>query len=154
MSHLFVEIMMKRLFLFGIFALRTLSASACSFPLVPIEQQTEKAEEIFIATLQEAKLMPRDDLHQSPWIEGRFLLGRTLKGEPHPKSVTLATGMGRGDCGVAMMVSAKYVIFKEKKDTGIGDETGTHIIEDFQEEELAEKIQLIVHRQQSELRKK
>ena len=98
--------------------------------------------------------MPRDDRHQWPWIEGRFLLGSMLKGGPKPTSVTLVTGMGRGDCGVAMMVSAKYIIFKRKEDAGIGDETGTHIIEDFQEKELAEKIQLIVRRQQGKLRKK
>lgn len=141
--------MKKRLIILGVLAFKTLSASACSFPVVPVDQQVDKADEVFIATLLEAKVMPSNDLHKWPWIEGRFLVGRTLKGEPQPKSVTFATGMGRGDCGVAMMVSAKYIIFKGRKDTGLGVDTGTHIIEDFQEAELAEKIQLIVRRQQS-----
>jgi len=48
-----------------------------------------------------------------------------------------------------MMVSWNYVIFKRHKDTGIGDESGTHIIEDFQVEELAKKIHSIAHRQSS-----
>jgi len=42
------------------------------------------------------------------------------------------------------MVSWNYVILKGRKDTGIGNDSGTHIIEDFQVEELAKKIQSIV----------
>ena len=45
---------------------------ACSFPASTLDQQTEKADEIFIATLIEAKLLPKDSRHEWPWIEGRF----------------------------------------------------------------------------------
>jgi len=48
-----------------------------------------------------------------------------------------------------MMVSWNYVIFKGRKDTGIADVSGTHIIEDFQVEELAKKIQLIARHRPS-----
>lgn len=146
--------MKNSLFSFLALALSAANASACSFPLVPLDQQVEKAEEIFTATLLEAKVMPKTDIHKWPWIEGRFQISKTLKGGTQNKEFKLATGMGRGDCGVGMMVSAKYIIFKGRKDTGIGEDTGTHIIEDFQEDDLSEKIQSIIRRQESQSRKK
>jgi hypothetical protein len=142
----------KNLLALVILSLSTANASACSLPLVPLDLQIDRAEQIFIATLLEAKVMRGDRLHKWPWIEGRFQIEKNLKGGPLPKDVTLITGMGRGDCGVGMMVSAKYIIFKGKNDTGIGEDTGTHIIEDFQDDELAAKIQSILHQQHIKLR--
>jgi hypothetical protein len=124
--------------------LATASVSACSFPVRSLEHQIENADDIFIANLIEARVMPIDDDHKWPSIEGRFLIKKILKGGVQPKEVTLTTGLGRSDCGVGMMASWNYVIFKGRKDIGIGVESGTHIIEDFQVEELAKKIQLIV----------
>jgi hypothetical protein len=133
--------------------LATANASACSFPLSSLDQQTEQAEEIFIATLLGAKVMPADAHHKWSWIEGRFQVTKTLKGKIQPKDVMLTTGMGRGDCGIAMFVSAKYVIFKGTKDTGIGEDSGSHAIEDFQDDEMAAKIQSIMLKQRRELPK-
>jgi len=133
-------------YLFGLFGnlLMMASVSACSFPVSSLKQQVEKAEEIFIANLLEAKVIPIDDRHKWPSIEGRFQVRRILKGEEQPKEIILTTGLGGGDCGIGMMVSRNYVVFKGRMDTGIGAPSGTHLIEDFQMEELAEKIQSIV----------
>lgn len=140
-----------------IFALVTLvlaiaHASACSFPSLTLNQQIESVDEIFIATLLEAKVMPRDEGHRWPRIAGRFQITRVLKGASLPRELTLTTGMGRGDCGVRMLVSSKYIIFKEAKDTGISDASGSHIIEDFQENEITSNVQSIMRQQQRKVR--
>jgi len=124
-------------------------SSACSFPISTLDQQIERADEIFIATLVEAKVIPKSERTKWPYIEGRFETRRVLKGRQQPKIITLTTGLGRGDCGIGMSVSYKYVIFKGTKDTGIGDPGGTQLIEDFQEEELSAKIQAAVRRQRN-----
>jgi hypothetical protein len=126
--------------------LGAVNASACSFPLVSLDRHVEDAEQIFIATLLEAKVMPRDGDHQWPWIQGRFHVSKRLKGGPETADVTLMTGMVRGDCSIGMLVSAKYLVFKNISDTGIGADTGTQIIEDFQEEEFTSKIFAMVKR--------
>jgi len=141
--------MRKHLFGFAGMLLAAASASACSFPVTSLENQVENADDIFIAHLIEAKVVPIDDHHKWPSIEGRFQVKKILKGGGQPKEVTLTTGFGRSDCGVGMMVSWNYVIFKGRKDTGIGDESGTHIIEDFQLDDLAKQIQSIVRHQPS-----
>ena len=130
------------------------NVSACSFPVSSLEQQVARAEEIFMATLLEAKLMPADAGHEGPWVEGRFQVRRILKGEEKPKDVTLTTGLGRSDCGIGMMVSWKYVIFKGREETGIWTPSGTHIFEDFQEDELAAEIKSIARRQGAKQKKK
>jgi hypothetical protein len=112
-----------------------------------LEQQVEEAEEIFIANLREAKVMPVDNHHKWPWIQGRFEVKKIIKGGLQSKEITLTTGLGRSDCGIGMMVSWNYIIFKGRKDTGIGDPSGTHVIEDFQVDELTEKIQSIMRQQ-------
>ena len=141
--------MKKNLFGLAALLLATANVSACKFAATSLEQQTDNAEEIFIATLLEAKLRHADDSHAGSRIEGRFQIGRILKGRSQPKEITLTTGLGRGDCGVVMMVSAKYIIFKGQKDTGIGDPSGTHLIEDFQEDALVEEIQSITRQRKS-----
>jgi len=130
------------------------SVSACSFPVTSLENQVENADDIFIAHLIEAKVVPIDDHHKWPSIEGRFQIKKILKGGEQPKEVTLTTGLGRSDCGVGMMVSWNYVILKGRKDTGIGVESGTHIIEDFQMDDLAKKIQSIVRHRPSKAQQK
>jgi hypothetical protein len=110
---------------------------ACSFPASTLDQQTEKADEIFIATLIEAKLLPKDSRHEWPWIEGRFQVKKVLKGGVQPKGITLT------------MVSWNYVIFNGRKETGIGVPNGTRLIEDFEEGELIEQIQSIMRQQKT-----
>jgi hypothetical protein len=124
-------------------------SSACSFPISTLDQQIERGDEIFIATLVEAKVIPKSEQTEWPYIDGRFETRRVLKGREQPKNITLTTGLGRGDCGIGMSVLYKYVIFKGTKDTGIGDPSGTQLIEDFQEEELAAKIQAALRRQRN-----
>jgi hypothetical protein len=141
--------MKKYSFLLSPLMLAAANSLACSFPASTLNQQTEKADEIFIATLIEAKLLPKDSRHEWPWIEGRFQVKKVLKGGAQPKDITLATGLGRGDCGVGMMVSWNYVIFKGRKETGIGVPNGTRLIEDFEEGELIEQIQSIMRQQKT-----
>lgn len=129
-------------------------ASACSFPISSLEKQVEKADEIFIATLLEAKLIPKDARHEWPQIEGRFKISKTLKGGGQPEEITLTTGLGRSDCGIGMMVSWKYLILKGRNESGIWAPTGTHVIEDFQEDEFATNIQAIVRRQENKRKTK
>lgn len=138
---------MKNYLLAVLFMLATLNASACKVPVFSLEQQVEKAEEIFIANLREAKVMPVDNHHKWPWIQGRFEVKKIIKGGVQSKEITLTTGLGRSDCGIGMTVSWNYIIFKGRKDAGIGDPSGTHVIEDFQVDELTEKIQSIMRKQ-------
>lgn len=144
--------MKKHLFGFAGMVLATAGVSACSFPVSSLEHQVEKAEEIFIANLLEAKIIPIDDHHKWPSIEGKFLVKKTLKGDDQPKVVILTTGFGRSDCGVPMLVSWNYVIFKGSKDTGIRDPSGTHVIEDFQVEDFSEKIRTMVSKKNNKPR--
>jgi len=64
--------MKKRLFWLAALWLAAANASACSVPAYTLDQQVEKAEEIFIATLIEAKYMPSDGSGEPPRVEGRF----------------------------------------------------------------------------------
>lgn len=146
--------MKKHLFWLAPLLLAAANAPACSVPVYTLDQQVEKAEEIFIATLVEAKYVPGGGRDELPRVEGRFQIKKVLKGGVQPKELTLTTGLGRSDCGIGMMVSWKYIIFKGRKETGIGDPSGTHLIEDFQEDELAEKIQSVVRRQKSRVKRK
>jgi hypothetical protein len=57
-------------------------------------------------------------------------------------------------CGIFMTVSRKYIIFKRKNDTGIGDCSGSGGMEDFQEDEIVAKIQAILSRQKRKPQKK
>ena len=72
---------MKNCLLAVLLMLATLNASACKVPVFSLEQQVEKAEEIFIANLREAKVMPVDNHHKWPWIQGRFEVKKLLKAE-------------------------------------------------------------------------
>ena len=141
--------MIRHLFVFVGMVFAAASVSACSFPVTSLEHQVGNADDIFIANLIEAKVVPIDERHKWKSIEGRFQVRKILKGGEQPKEIILTTGFGRSDCGVGMMVSWNYVIFKGRKDTGIGVASGTHIIEDFQAEELAEKILSIAHHRPS-----
>lgn len=66
------------------------------------------AEEIFVATLVEARMVPAGAAEKWPRIEGRFQVGRILKGGQHARELVFTTGLGRGDCGVGMSVSHKH----------------------------------------------
>jgi hypothetical protein len=145
--------MKKIFFALGLAALSVSNASACSCGFASLDQQVNAADHIFIATLQSAKLVPGDYPEKWPSIEGSFLVKRSLKGNVAQSEVVLRTGLGRGDCGVFMTVSMKYVIFKQKNDTGIGGCSGTSAIEDFQEDEIAGKIQAILSQRKRKAQK-
>jgi hypothetical protein len=125
-------------------ALSMSNASACSCALPSLDRFVNDADQIFIATLQEARVMPGDYPERWPSITGTFHIGKSLKGTPQAGDVRLSTGLGRGDCGVSMFVSAKYVVFKQKGGAGIDACSGSSVIEDFQEDEVVKKIQAIV----------
>jgi hypothetical protein len=58
----------------------------------------------------------------------------------------LRTGLGGGDCGVPMLVSQTYIIFKNADIDGIADCDGSHAIYGFQEDEIAAKIRAALNR--------
>jgi hypothetical protein len=83
--------MKKYSFLLSPLMLAAANSLACSFPASTLDQQTEKADEIFIATLIEAKLLPKDSRHEWPWIEGlelRHIQGTKRNGHRSPERYT------------------------------------------------------------------
>lgn len=98
--------------------------------------------------------MPGDYPQKWPFIEGSFHIRRSLKGAAQAGDIVLTTGLGRGDCGVSMQVSAKYIIFKGKSGTGIDACSGSRVIEDFQEDEIVAKIQSITRQPKRKPEKK
>lgn len=120
------------------------NASACSCRLASLDEFVERADEIYFATLQEAKVIPGEYPEKWPFIEGDFKIRKLLKGTLQAENVTLTTGLGHGDCGISMFVSATYIIFKGVKEKGIDACRGSSVIEDFQEDEIMRKIQKIL----------
>lgn len=137
--------MKNLLFAVVVGALSISNASACSCRFQTLDQNVAQADQIFIATLESARVVPGDYPNKWPSTEGRFRLRKSLKGAAPPPEMVLTSGMGRSDCGVYMTVSYKYVIFKGKGSSAIGGCDATSAIEDFQEEEIVAKIQSILH---------
>jgi hypothetical protein len=143
--------LMRSSFLMGMMFIMSTSISfACSFPPAPLEDKVERADEIFIATLDAAKVIPDDYTKQQSRIEGSFRVSKTLKGPTQAAETKLVTGLGGGDCGVLMIVSAKYIIFKQRGATAIWTPSGTRMIEHFEEYNVEEKIRLIVQKRKSQ----
>ncbi|WP_156409928.1 hypothetical protein [Duganella sp. Root198D2] len=146
--------MKKFLFACVMLSLLYSSAHACSCQFTPLAQRVDEADEIFFATLQNAKVIPGDYPEKWPYIEGTFQAKKILKGTIQANDVVLSTGLGRGDCGTMMVVSAKYIIFKSKGRDSIDACSGSSVIEDFQEEEIMSKIRLLVSQRKPNLEKR
>lgn len=129
-------------------------AHACSCQFTPLAERVNEADDVFFATLQSAKVIPGDYPEKWPYIEGTFQTKKILKGTAQTNDIVLSTGMGRGDCGTMMIVSAKYIIFKNKDRDSIDACSGSSVIEDFQEEEILSKIQVILNQKKRKLEKK
>ncbi len=137
---------MKNLLLsFFLTALFSSNASACKCRLASINEFVGNADEIYFATLQVAKVVQGIYPEKWPFIEGNFKIRKLLKGSLQEENVTLTTGLGGGDCGISMFVSATYVIFKNAKNNAIGACGGSSIIESFQEDEIEQKIKKILN---------
>lgn len=122
---------MKRLAsAFLLFFCASLQASACSCKSATLQEHARKADEIYIATLESAS-RSADGKNQPAAVKGAFAVTRTLKGPGTAKFLNLSTGTGEGDCGVPMMVSATYVIFRNRGDTVIDDCSGSAILNHF-----------------------
>lgn len=78
----------------------------------------KEADSIYFATLQEAKIVPASSQRWSE-IEGKFVVYKTLKGHSPTGPLTISTPSDDGACGVGMLVSANYVIFKRKDNWGM-----------------------------------
>jgi hypothetical protein len=122
------------------------SASACSCAYQTLGDFVKEADVIYLATLTEAKFDRGVALEKWPRIVGRFEIRKLIKGEVREKSVTLQTGLGRGDCGVSMSVSENYLIFKDKDSDGISMCSGSGMIYEFQEQELLAKIDALMRK--------
>lgn len=88
-------------------------ASACSCVPMTVNDFVRKADAVHIATLQEAKLVAGNN-KEAPFIEGRFVVTRTLKGEAQFEPLILGTPASDSECGVGMLVSGDYVIFQKR----------------------------------------
>ncbi len=141
------------IFAVAILLIMNSTAYACSCQFTPLAERVNEADEIFFATLQSAKAIQGDYPEKWPYIEGIFQPKKILKGMTHADDVVLRTGLGRGDCGTMMVVSAKYIIFKSKDYDGISACNGSSVIEDFQEEEIMSKIQIILNQRKRKLEK-
>lgn len=140
-----MDFMKNLLFTFLLTALFSSNASACSCRLSSLDDLVGKTDEIYFATLQEARVVPGMYPEKWPFIEGKFKIRKLLKGHLEAENVTLTTGLGGGDCGISMFVSATYIIFKDAKSNGIGACGGSSAIESFQEDEIEQKIKKILN---------
>jgi hypothetical protein len=134
------------------FAVSSSVASACSYPLSSLDDKIAHADQIFIATLEEAKIIPGNYPTRRPTIEGAFRVDDTLKGQVQAAEIKLSTGLGGGDCGIPMIVSATYIIFKQRDTNSIWTPSGTSVIEQFQAPEVAEKIRSAVEKNKIKLK--
>jgi hypothetical protein len=125
------------------------NASACSCGVKTFEDHVERADAIYLATLQEAKVVKGEYGKEWPYIEGTFHVRKTLKGQARSEAMVLRTPVNSSACGVSMMVSASYVIFKEKGRSGIIACDGSTVIEPFQEDEVATKIRAVLQKRKS-----
>jgi hypothetical protein len=114
--------------------------SACSCGIATLDNHIDKADAVYLATLQQAKLVKGEYEKEWPYIEGTFQVHRTLKGRIQTESMTLTTPMWNASCGVIMVVSATYLIFKTEGRNSITACDGSSVIESFQEEEVAAKV--------------
>lgn len=146
--------MKKFIFAVAMLFLLNSGARACSCQFTPLAQRVNEADEIFFATLQRAEIKPGDYPEKWPSIEGRFQSRDVLKGAVSTKEIVLSTGMGNSGCNVPMFVSAKYIVFKSKNQQSIDACSGSSVIEDFQEDEIAAKIKAEVKRQRTKSEKK
>ena len=105
-------------------------ASACSCAPITLQNSAKNADSVFLATLQEAKVVTGGG---NDWtsIEGKFLVYKTLKGSPSAEIMILRTAPDGSSCGVDMMVTAKYVIFKRRDSDGIIACDGSGVIGHF-----------------------
>jgi hypothetical protein len=124
-------------------------AVACSCPVKSFNEYVKDADEIYFATLEEAKVIRVDPSRKWPFIQGRFEVRRTFKGASRTGEMMLQTGMGGGDCGVPMSVSQTYIIFKKAGIDGIHDCDGSHGIYRVQEEEVAAKVKAAMSKRRS-----
>lgn len=116
------------------------NVSACSCGIATLDNHLDRADAVYLATLQQAKLVKGEHGKEWPNTEGIFHVHKTLKGRRQTGSMTLTSPMPSASCGVFMVVSATYLIFKTKGRNGISACDGSSVIEPFQEDEVAAKV--------------
>lgn len=124
-------------------------AWACSCMPKTDEQFARDSDNIYFATLQEAKLIAGDG-ERWPYIEGRFQVQRTLKGKALSTPITLTTNADGASCGQTMVVAATYVLFLRNGATGLASCDGARVIERFQENEFAAKVKATLAKRTAE----
>jgi hypothetical protein len=115
------------------------NATACSCGLSTLDDFVDNADSIHIATLQQAKLIVGEYGKKWSLVEGVFKVRKTLKGDTQAAPMVLSTSAGT-DCGISMVVSATYLIFKKKGESGVSACDGSTVFENFQEDDVESKI--------------
>lgn len=132
--------MTKLLLILFLGALVATNAAACSCGMRTLDDFVDNADSIHIATLQQAKLNAGEYGKNWSTIDGVFKVRKTLKGANQGASMSLSTPASDASCGISMMVSASYIIFKTKGQTGVSACDGSTLFDDFQEEDVVSKI--------------
>lgn len=132
--------MKKLLSMLVVIAIGAMDAAACSCGLTALDDFVDNADSIHVATLQEAKLKVGEYGKGEPQIEGIFIIRRTLKGATPATPMILNTPASDASCGISMMVSATYLIFKKKGQNGVTACDGSTVFENFQVDDVVSKI--------------
>lgn len=132
--------MKKLLSILFLSALVTTDAAACSCGLKALDDFVDNADSIHIATLQQAKLSVGEYDKKSPIIDGVFIVRKTLKGNAQTTAMSLSTSASDVSCGIPMIVSASYLIFKKNGQTGVSTCDGSTAFDDFHEDDVVAKV--------------
>jgi len=90
--------------------------SACTEPdnLKTVEQQFQKASEVFLARVISAKEIVYHDSQfpgDIPVVEGRYQLKEVFKGSPSEETPVRDFVFGFGNCSLGLLVGLNYVFF-------------------------------------------
>lgn len=94
-------------------------ANACSCRRIDIESHVKQADVIYLGVLQSSALVEPESRKTRPYIEGIFKVKETLKGQVATTD-RVTTGLGGGDCGIAMTTNRSYLIFKHAESDYVG----------------------------------
>lgn len=138
---------MKQPFLLLMLAIGSGNVAACSCPAWTVDERVQHADNIYMATLVEAKLIPGNSPHDK-WVvvEGKFQIDRVFKGDIKPSIVTLGTPGTNASCGVFMFVGKKYIVYTDHENRGINNCSGTQSLDPTQVDDVAHKIAAAVRR--------
>ncbi|MGO4378269.1 hypothetical protein [Pseudoduganella sp. RAF53_2] len=113
-------------------------ASASSCLRSPLREKVHEADQVFIATLVEAKLIPAELEGLGPRVDAVFRIDRVFKGLLKDTSILLKTGLDID--AVPLFVGSEYVIFKRKDSDFISTCSGSGSVYGFEKDRVITEI--------------